>query len=346
MIDKELLKRNVPDFFVHNGKKITTRQEWEEHRQYLKDLFLKEEYGFLPEKITPSVTVERQYVDFAGKAVWDSVFFTFEKDGRSHTVRTEIVLPVSEKPVPVFLSLNFQREVPNKYLPMEEIIDTGFGVFAFCYENVTADNADFTDGLCSLFEKDGKCEFGKISIWSYFASACMDYLLTRDEVDKSNVAIIGHSRLGKTALLTSALDERFKLTCVNNSGCCGAALSRGKTEDNESIAKITEVFPFWFCKEFEKYIGNEDKLPFDQHMLIALVAPRSIIVSGAEKDVWADNKGQHLSCALAVKAWELYGKGNANKCVSYYERRGTHFLSRTDWIIFMEAFKEVMKNEI
>lgn len=342
----DLLKRNVPDFFINQGKKITALADWENYRQTLKELLLKEEYGFYPEKIQPSIKTEVDYVNFAGKAVWERVYFTFERGGKSHTVVTHLILPKGKTNVPVFLSLNFQKEVPNKYLPTEEIIDTGFGVFAFCYEEVTTDNGDFTNGLCGLFEKDGKCEFGKISIWAYFASICMDYLLTRKEVDKDNIAIIGHSRLGKTALLCSALDERFKLTCVNNSGCCGASLSRGKTDVNENIEKIIGTFPFWFCESFKKYINNEDKLPFDQHMLLSLVAPRHIIVGCAKEDIWADNEGQHLSCALAVPVWELYEKGSANKKVSYYEREGTHFLSRTDWIIYMESFKEIIKNEI
>ena len=342
----DVMKRNVPEFFEKHGKRITSLQEWSSYREELKQLFLKEEYGFLPEKIEPSIRVELDYVDFAGKAVWEKVYFTFEKEGKSHTVKTDLILPKGKKNVPVFLSLNFQKEVPNKYLPAEEIIDTGFGIFAFCYENVTNDNNDFTDGLCGIFEKDGKCEFGKISIWAYFASICMDYLVTREEVDKDNVAIIGHSRLGKTALLCSALDERFKLTCVNDSGCCGAAISRGKTDKNETIEKITEVFPFWFCDNFKKYVNNEESLPFDQHMLLSLVAPRFVIVGGAEDDVWADNEGQHLACALATRAWELYEKGNANKRISYYERKGSHFLSRTDWIVYMEGFKRIIKNEI
>ncbi|MBQ7226639.1 MAG: hypothetical protein IJX02_08595 [Clostridia bacterium] len=342
----ELIKRNIPDFFVNNGKKIETKQEWEDYRPYLKELLLKEEYGFLPPKIIPTVRVEKEGVDFAGKAEWESVYFTFENNGKSHTVKTGLILPKGKEKCPVFLSLNFQKEIPNKYLPVEEIIDTGFGIFAFCYEEVTADNNDFTNGLCGLFEENGKCPFGKISLWAYFASICMDYLEKRQEVDKNSVAIIGHSRLGKTALLTSALDERFKLTCVNDSGCCGAAVSRGKSKENETIEKITETFPFWFTDGFKQYVNNESSLPFDQHMLLALVAPRCLIVGGAEEDAWADNKGQHLSCALAAKAWELYDKGLADKRLNYYERRGTHFLSRTDWIVYMEGFKEILKNEI
>ncbi len=342
----DILRRNVPDFFVSQGKKITNLKEWSEYRATLKDLFLKEEYGYLPPKIVPTVRVEDEYISFAGKAKWEKVYFTFERNGKSHTVMANLILPKGKENVPVFVAVDFHNVIPNKYLPMEEIIDTGFGVFDFCYQDVTSDDGDFTNGLCALFEKDGKCQFGKISLWAYFASICMDYLLTRKEIDKDNVAIIGHSRLGKTALLCSALDERFKLTCVNNSGCCGVALSRGKTKENETLEKITEVFPFWFCDNFYKYVNKEDTLPFDQHMLVSLVAPRYIIVGGAKEDYWADNEGQHLSCAMAVPAWELYEKGSANKRVSYYEREGTHFLSRTDWMIYMQAFKEIMKNEI
>ncbi len=341
MKNKNLTDRKIPDFFVLNQKSIQTLADWESLRPIIKEQLLREEYGFLPEKLTPKITTEKQWVDFAGKAVWESVFFTFEKNGKSHTVRTELVLPKGKTNVPVFLSLNFQREVPNKYLPMEEIIDTGFGVFAFCYENVTEDNGDFENGLCALFEREGISSFGKISIWAYFASICMDYLCTREEIDKNNVAIIGHSRLGKTALLCSALDERFKLTCSNDSGCCGAAVSRGKSKDNESIEDIVRVFPFWFCRDFPKYVNNESSLPFDQHMLLALIAPRYLIIGGAKEDVWADNDGQQLSCQLAKKAWSFYNESYAKK-VKYYEREGTHFLSRDDWKTYMKYFKEML----
>ena len=339
----EIKRRSLPDFFVKDGRKISTLEQWNEKREELKQLFLREEYGYYPEKITPSVRVEKYHIGFAGKAEWENVYFTFENGGKSHTIKTSLILPKGKKNVPLFLSVNFDREIPNKYLPTEEIIDTGFGILAFCYKDVSEDNGDFSDGLAGLFERDGKSSFSKISLWAYFASICMDYLLTRDEVDPDNVAIIGHSRLGKTALLCSAMDERFKLTCVNDSGCCGASLTRGKVEGNETLEKITEVFPFWFCEEFFKYVGNESDLPFDQHMLISLVAPRYLVVGGAKEDFWADNVGQHLSCAMAVEAWELYEKGSANTRVNYYEREGTHFLSRTDWIVYMNAFKKIIE---
>lgn len=350
MIEKELKKRGIPNFF--DG--IDTKEKWEEKREEIKKLFLKEEYGFLPEKIEPKIEIEPQHITFAGKAKWERVMFTFERNGKSHTVKTELILPKNRKNVPVFLFMDFEDKVPSKYLPVEEILDNGFGIFAFCYENVTKDNGDFTNGLCGLFcDENGNCNFGKITMWAYMASVCMDYLETRNEVGK--VAIIGHSRLGKTALLASVLDGRFTLTCVNDSGCSGASLSRGKTEKNESIKKITEVFPFWFCENYFKYINNEDNLPFDQHMLVSLIAPRSVMIGGAIDDVWADNEGQFLSCYLASPVWKLYGKNgfiHKNKLptvgdellngeVCFHLRDGEHFLSRYDWNVYMKKFKAI-----
>lgn len=347
MIEKELLRRNIPNFF--DG--IDTKEKWEKEREKIKELFLKEEYGFLPEKIEPTIRTEKQGVNFAGKAEWESVFFTFEKNKKSHTVRAELILPKEKKDIPVFLFIDFEAKIPSKYLPVEEILDGGFGILAFCYKDVTEDNDDFTNGLCGLFEN---CDFGKISIWSYMASACMDYLEARSEVGK--VAIIGHSRLGKTALLTSALDNRFVLTCVNDSGQSGISLSRGKIEENENIKKITGTFPFWFCKSYFKYIDNEDLLPFDQHMLLALVAPRSIMIGGAIKDVWADNEGQFLSCYLASDIWKLYGKDgfvHQNRLpqlgdmlldgeITFHLREGEHFLSRYDWNVYMKKLRQLI----
>lgn len=355
MLDS-IKERNIPDFFGN----IKAVKEWEAYRAELIDLFLREEYGYLPPKITPTTEIVEQAVDFAGKAHWQSVLFTFENNGKKHTVKTELILPSGKKRVPVFVNIGFVREIPNKYLPTEEIIDSGFGVLSFCYEDVTSDNGDFSNGLCALFDK---CECGKISIWAYMASRCVDYLYTREEIDKEAVAVIGHSRLGKTALLASALDKRFVLCCANNSGCCGASLSRGKPKNAESIKEITRVFPFWFVKGFEKYNDNPHSLPFDQHMLIALSAPRYVMLGCAKEDVWADNEGALYACRLASRAWNMYEKqglvldGKADFTgsfdfekgeISIYQREGKHFLSRADWQEYMKKFNEILrgKNEL
>lgn len=342
-------KRHIPDFFLLDDNSPII---WERRKAEIKELFQNEIYGHFPKKLTPSIKTEEREINFASKARWESVYFTFENDKGTHTVKTDLILPRGKTSIPVFLSIGFSADVPNKYLPIEEIIDNGFGVFHFCYENVTKDNNDFSDGLASLFEGD----FGKITLWAYMASQCMDYLCTRDEVDTTRVAIIGHSRLGKTALVASAFDERFFLTCSNDSGCLGASVSRGKVAENETIEAITDVFPFWFSKKFLKYRDNVNSLPLDQHMLLALIAPRHLIIGTAKDDLWADNEGQLLSCTLASRAWELYGKAGlindmCEPCapfeltkgtVSFYEREGSHFQSRTDWIAYMKKFKEIL----
>ena len=352
----ELKRRNVPDFF---GDSLSSKEKWEAYKPSLFSLILDEEYGIFNGLPKPTLKIEPQGVNFAGKAHWESVYFTFENENGSHTVKTDLILPTEITPAPMFLEIGFDREIPNKYLPVEEIIDNGFGIFYFCHKDASSDDGDFSDGLAKLLPGGGT-EFGKLALWSYMASVCMDYLETRDEIAKDKVAIIGHSRLGKTALLTSARDPRFVLTCVNDSGCCGAALSRGKSDKNESIKYITDVFPFWFKKCFLKYVDNESALPFDQHMLLSLCAPRNVVIGGAYEDFWADNDGQFLSPVLASPVWELYGeKGliGASRLpeigdslldgkLGFYLRSGKHFLSRYDWNVYMTKFKEILKNEL
>lgn len=352
----ELKRRSVPDFF---GDSLSSVEKWEAYKPSLFSLILDEEYGTFEGLPKPTVKIEPQGVNFAGKAHWESIYFAFENEYGSHTVKTDLILPTEISPAPTFLEIGFDYEIPNKYLPVEEIIDNGFGVFYLCYKNASSDDGDFSNGLAKLLPGGGS-EYGKLALWSYMASVCMDYLEARSEVDSGKVAIIGHSRLGKTALLTSARDPRFLLTCVNDSGCCGASLSRGKNEKNENIKYITDVFPFWFKKSFLKYVDNESALPFDQHMLLSLCAPRNVVIGGAYEDFWADNEGQFLSPVLASPVWELYGeKGliGASRLpeagdsllegkLGFYLRSGKHFLSRYDWNVYMSKFKEIIKNEL
>ena len=171
----------------------------------------------------------------------------------------------------------------------------------------------------------------------------MSEMKTDEKLDMSRAYVCGHSRLGKTALLTGAVDERVKLAYSNDSGCCGAALSRGKS--GESVEDITRVFPQWFCKGYIKYAGNEDKMPFDQHWLIASVAPRRVYVASAFEDKWADPNSEMLSCVAASEAYEACGLRGLvcndslpqigdvyhDGMIGYHLRAGLHYLSREDW---------------
>ncbi len=363
-LTEKLLERNIPDLMrAPSGESVKTAEEWERTmRPYWREMILAEEFGSCPEKITPSVnaTVERS-LDFAGKATVESVTFTFERGERSHTVPCMLAYPkgAKEKPVPFFIFINFRSQFPDRYLPAEEIIDGGFGIFSVCYQDITSDDGNFENGLAGLFYDGERAPDGtsKIAYWAYFASAMMDYLLTRPEADEGAIGISGHSRLGKTALLTAALDERFAFACPNNSGCSGVALSRGKSDGAEHIRHITKNFPFWFCPNYLKYVDNEQAQAFDQHCLVALVAPRAVFVGAAQEDTWADNDGQFLALAAASPVWELYGKRGLvtpdrmpevgdvliDGELGFYLRSGTHFQSRADWQFYMAAVGRYLK---
>jgi len=161
--------------------------------------------------------------------------------------------------------------------------------------------------------------------------------------------VVGHSRGGKTALWCGAADTRFALTISNDSGCSGAKLNRMDLPDSESIARITKAFPHWFCANYSRYAGNEAALLFDQHMLIALMAPRLVYVASASGDTWAGPPGEFRSCVLASPVWKLYGlKGLVGDtfpppdsplqegCIGYHLRSGKHDLTLYDWARYMD----------
>ena len=240
---------------------------------------------------------------------------------------------------------------------IEEICDNNFAVISFCYEDVTSDDDNFNDGLARYFcAEDNNDKVGKIAIWAFAASVVMDYIQTIDEIDKQNVAIVGLSRLGKTALLAGALDDRFSYVISNESGQSGAALSRGKS--GEKIKDIYNEFPYWFSKSYKKYIDNEDLQEFDQHFLLALIAPRKLYVASAEDDLWADPKSEFLSCVAVNPIYKLYNKegivyddypqvnqklhkGN----IGYHMRSGSHSLIRYDWNSFIEYINKKIEQE-
>ncbi len=173
-----------------------------------------------------------------------------------------------------------------------------------------------------------------------------------DAIDKRRIAVAGHSRLGKTALWCAAQDERFAAVFSNDSGCSGAAITRGKV--GEQIQNITEVFPYWFCSNYAKYANHEDEMPFDQHQLLACIAPRLLYVASAAEDEWADPYSEYLACVAASTAYQLLGQkglvlsGQAyapglclqGGSIGYHLRAGTHFLSRDDWQMFISFLDE------
>ena len=203
--------------------------------------------------------------------------------GRGFSFPFHLVCPKAGQPVPGVVLLNFTPAVPDPYLPSEELCDLGLAVASFHCGDVSPDNGDFTSKAGGLFQVDRSLPTapGKLALWAWGASVVREYLAACPEIDQKAVAVAGHSRLGKTALLAGALDKRFQFVFANESGCSGAALYRGK--QGETAADIQRVFPYWFSPSFASCTGDPEQLPFDQHFLLSLIAPRKLYVSSAAK---------------------------------------------------------------
>ena len=336
MLKGILRKRELPDF--------KTREE-------MIDILQKEEYGYLPEKpekITWKTTENFVPKFCASKADFSKIDLTCTLNGKDFTFPVYSVIPTKEGKYPFFIHINFRPDVPDRYMPTEELVDNGFAVLSFCYKDVTNDNDDFTDGLAGIIFENGERKNpddpGKISMWAWAAQRVLDYAESIEKLDKNCVTVCGHSRLGKTALLASATDERFTFAYSNNSGCSGDAITRAK--GGERVANITDEFPYWFCENYKKYIDKEHEMPFDQHFLLAAIAPRYVAVGAAKEDRWADPDSQMLCC---VAASDFYKKQNQKGFISenrlpqiddvfhegnigYHLRAGTHYFSREDWL--------------
>ncbi len=354
-LKNDIIKRGVPDVLkFKDGTQITTKEQWPLLRKEIISTLCNEEYGFLPpEPSNMMVDIVSEDTKFcAGKVTLTKVILKLQMDRGEFSFPVYCSIPNDAKSLPAFIHICFRDNVPDKYMPVEEICDNGFAIFSFCYNDVVVDaNVGFKQGLSTLLYKDGNRnpnDCGTIAMWAWAASRVMDYVQTFDVIDKDNIAVVGHSRLGKTALLTGGLDERFAYVISNDSGCSGAAITRDKT--GEHIHHITKSFPHWFCENYKKYVNKEQDLPFDQHFLLALTAPRKLYVASAEADSWADPDSEYLSCIAASPVFELLGvKGFVhpdkypepgdvfhNGNIAYHLRKGTHYFGRYDWQKFME----------
>lgn len=326
-----------------------------ERREYMKQMLAKEEYGQplpLPTDVTYEVKALESATYMTGNATLEEITVKGKLLGKEFSFPFKFVHPVDKKDQRVIVQINFRYDCPDKYTPAEEIIDRGYSLAMFDYRHVTSDDNDFTNGIAGILFPDGERRApdasGKIMMWAWAASRVVDYLATLDYVDMDNIGVAGHSRLGKTALVAGAFDERFKFIHSNDSGCSGGAIHRNKR--GETVEAITRNFPFWFCPSYQKYVNNEHSMPFDQHWLIAASAPRFVEIGTAVEDVWADHESEYLACVMASPEFEAQGvKGFINPDrypelhehfrdghIAYYVRPGKHFFSRYDWNKFMD----------
>jgi hypothetical protein len=235
---------------------------------------------------------------------------------------------------------------------VEKILAAGYGLAVACYYDIEPDfDGGIKYGVRPLFLKSGQTapaadEWGAIGAWAWALRCAMDVLERDREIDAKHVALIGHSRLGKTALWAGAQDTRFSIVISNESGEGGAAISRRNF--GERTSDLNSHFPHWFDGNYKKYSDREDQMPFDSHMLMSLIAPRGLYVASAEEDRWSDPKGEFLGAAEASKVWDLFGKKGigtmempalhqpVGQDVRYHMRAGKHDVTAYDWEQFLK----------
>jgi hypothetical protein len=361
----------------------------------IQKFFTDEVYGKVPHdlKITEVKIWETSKNALNGLAIRKQLSLFFKKNDKNLEVNVLIYLPKSSEKAPVFLGYNFNgnhtinndpairlteswvendpsvgfinnqvteqsRGCKSDSWPVEQIIKAGYGLVTVYYGDIDPDKNDLSDGIQPFFYEESQSkpksdEWGSIAAWAWGLSRVMDYLETDNQVDAKKVAVLGHSRLGKAALWAGANDQRFAMVISNESGCGGAALS--KRIFGETVEIINASFPHWFCDNFKKYNDNEGQLPVDQHMLLALIAPRPLYVASAEDDLWADPRGEFLSAKYASAVYELLGlEGLPAKempevnqpvmgTIGYHIRSGKHALTVYDWTQYIKFADKHLK---
>ena len=370
-----------------DGEPVTTAEQWRQKRRpEILALFENEVYGRSPGRPDNVRVEELESSDQAlgGMATRKQVRVQFARANRQVAMDILIYLPAQAKgPVPTFLTLNFygnhtihkdpaiilsqswmrankekgvvknrateaSRGASASRWAVEMILKRGYGLATIYYGDLDPDYDDgFENGVHALYGKPADNEWGSIATWAWGLSRALDYFETDEQIDHTRVAVMGHSRLGKTALWAGAQDERFALTISNNSGCGGAALSRRAF--GETVKRINTSFPHWFCDRFLKYNDNENTCPVDQHMLVALMAPRPVYIASAKGDRWADPRGEFLAGYHAAPVFRLLGTeafGGTKKMpqlnqpvmhtIGYHIRRGEHDVTDYDWRAYLD----------
>ena len=294
-----------------------------------------------------------------GEAVREDIRVTCRmSDTETFTFPMYLYRPAPAARRPVILALNFRARPYDEYLQPETTLRAGFALAVVNYTDLSSDDGDFTDKLAAFFPRTGSGrDAGKLTVWAWGASRALDYLLARPDIEPESAALIGHSRLGKTALWCAAQDERVRFVCSNDSGCMGAAYHRTLHPGGESLERICDTLPYWFCENLRRFKKTPEALPFDQHFLLACVAPRCVCVHSAALDAWADPASEQLSCLAAAPAWTVRGlpgfsggetpcgenEGYADGNPVYFKRSGAHFLGLPDWTHFVQTIKCVQR---
>jgi hypothetical protein len=361
----------VPDYSLPeilktaDGKKIKNKKTWESTRRpEIVSLFEDNIYGHMP-KAYDSIDfkiINQQSQAMGGKATLKETDIMVWKTGKQVVIHLVLFIPNNLKSsASVFLLINNRsrdnadpsRKDKSDFWPAEMLVDSGYAIAAFHVSDAAPDDkVNYTKGVLQLYPEQLDADNGMkaIGAWAWAAGRVMDYFEKERPVDPKKVAVVGHSRGGKAALWAGAQDQRFAMVISNCSGNTGAALARRRF--GERIKVINTSFPHWFSNNYKKYNDNEDALPVDQHMLIAVIAPRPVYVTSATEDLWADPKGSYLALKNAEVAYNLYKKQPALPAsppavnqqqiigkLGYHNREGIHNLTAFDWSNFIRFAK-------
>jgi hypothetical protein len=374
----------------NNGRPVPTAREWMERRRAeILQLFETNVYGrsLRPPKHIRFNVFDVDNKALEGKAIRKQVTIYFSPQEDKAREDLLIYIPAdAPKPVPVILALNFfgnqsavhdpgiklatiwdwkthlQQQAPeqsrgrDREFDVEKFLARGYGFASVCYQDLEPDfQGGYKLGIRPLFFKPGQTEptpddGGAIGAWAYGLSRAMDYLEKDKDVDPKRVAIMGHSRLGKTVLWAGALDTRFAMVLSSCSGRGGASLWRRNY--GETLHSMSGAFPYWFGANLLKYANRVDQLPVDSHELIALIAPRPVYITGAEDDRWADPRGEFLACVAAGQVYRLLGGQDLGTdqmpplnqpimhTIAFHIREGKHAVTAFDWDQFL-AFADM-----
>ncbi len=370
------------------GKPVRSAEEWfSVRRPELKALFQYYMYGTIPPAPGGLRFVTRRIDRNAmnEKAILKQVDLVFG-DGAVPVIHLMVAVPNGKTgPFPVFVGPNFSGN--HTLLPdtgifitgawmydgypgvvehrataagrggcrdtwsIEQSVDRGYAVATFYNGDVEPDDPSLRDGI--RYHLPGKADddrglhgLGTVAAWAWGVQRAVDYLVTDQDIDAGRIAVVGHSRNGKAALVAAAFDERISLAIPHQAGCGGTAPSRGMI--GESVKQINEQFPHWFCGMFHAFNDCPERLPFDQNCLIALVAPRPVLLTNAVEDTWANPDGQFDMLEAADPVYRFLGTDGMessrmppvgrlmNSRLGYFIRPGKHSMTPEDWKVFLD----------
>jgi hypothetical protein len=365
----------LPDpLLMTDGTPVRDAAAWRKRRDEILRLYETEIYGRIP-RGTPRVVWRVTQTDpnaRAGTAVMKQVTGIMGDRANAPEIKLTIHTPVNAtKPVPMILMVNFGGGPPPpadaKPRPLvqeppsnADILARGWGYASVGYADIQPDRINtFDQGVIGLMLKPGETEppadeWGTISAWSWGISRILDYFETDKTIDATQVAVFGHSRLGKTVLWASALDERIAAVFSSCAGEMGSALAR--RDWGETVDDMAQNFSWQFAKNFQKWPGRWNDMPVDAHMLIALSAPRPVFVSGGTTDQWADPVGEFLAEVAAGPVYRLLGKKDLGTSqlppldtplthgdLGWHYHTGGHTATPADWKAFLEFVGKYFK---